>query len=168
MTATVFAAFFLGQGGTLFSMPFAAIARKAHTAGFGTWVYPYTDLDRAREDVAAAAKGGSKIALIGYSLGASTMSELQSEHEGPPIGLAIGIAASTLGENYPINRARTRRAVLYAGTDFLSSGAQRNGYDEVVHVTAGFGIPVWSHLNIPASHIVIDGVLAELAKLKGS
>ena len=76
------------------------------------------------------------------------------------------MAASTLGANHPVNRKTTKRSVLYYGTDFLSSAGRHDGYDDTVAVTAGFGIPVWSHLNIPASPIVIDGVLGELAKLQ--
>ena len=58
--------------------------------------------------------------------------------------------------------------MLFAGTDFLSSAGQHDGFHKVVHVTAGWGIPVWSHLSIPASPVVINGVLDALAKLKGA
>jgi hypothetical protein len=164
MNQSVYAAFFLGQGGYVFSIPFAAIAEKAKAQGIDVDVFAYSDLWRAQ--AALDARDASKRAVIGYSLGVTAATYLQTRMK---VGLLISVAASTLAgdDNHSVNHANTERSLLFRGTDFLSSAGLHDGYDEVVNVTAGFGIPIWSHLNIPANPIVIDGVLAELAKLQG-
>jgi hypothetical protein len=164
MTSPVFAAFFLGQVGWAFSSAFGSIASVARERGIGAWVYDYGEIDRARADIGAL-HGLSKIALVGYSLGCTAATYLQTQMR---VDLVVSVAASTLGENHRINRVNTKRSVLYRGTDFLSSAGLHDGYDEVVNVTAGWSIPIFSHLLIPANPIVIDGILAELAKLKGT
>jgi hypothetical protein len=105
--------------------------------------------------------------VIGYSLGVTAATYLQTRMK---VGLLISVAASTLAgdNNHLVNHSNTRRSALYRGTDFLSSAGLHDGYDEVVNVTAGWGIPVWSHLSIPANPVVIDGVLAALAKLQAA
>jgi hypothetical protein len=164
MTIPVFAAFFLGQGGYAFSLPFAAIAEKARAQGVNVHVYDYTDIYRAETELDLA-RGITKTALIGYSLGVTSATWLQSRK---PYDLVISIAPSTLAgnNNERIDHDNAKRSILYRGTDFLSSAGLHDDYDKVINVTAGFGIPVLSHLRIPAESIVIDGVLAELAKLQ--
>lgn len=163
---SVYAAFFLGQGGYAFSMPFSAIRTLANQRELAfTDVFSYDALAAAIDEIAGWREKGSKIALIGYSLGVTTATYLQTTM---PVDLLISIAASTLAENHTVNKANTKRSVLYRGTDFLSSAGAHDGYDEVINVTAGFGIPILSHLLIPNNPIVINGVLDELAKLKGN
>jgi hypothetical protein len=152
----VYAAFFMGQGGYAFSLPFVAIAEQARARGIETDILPYTDYLRMRYPQ------GKRIAAVGYSLGVTAATYIQGFEK---IDLLISIAASTLAENHLVNHTNTRRSVLYRGTDFLSSAGFHDGYDEVVNVTAGWGIPVVSHLALPTNPIVIAGVLTELAKL---
>jgi hypothetical protein len=160
LSRPIYAAFFLGQGGYAFSMPFAAIAEKAKGGGIDVDVFSYSDISRAKTLLGLRR---DRRAVIGYSLGVTTATYLQTFIS---VDLLISVAASTLGENHIINHTNTKRSVLYRGTDFLSSAGLHDGYDEVVNVGAGFGIPVASHLLIPTNPIVINGVLAELAKLK--
>lgn len=154
---TVYAAFFLGQGGLAFSRPFAAIAEKAKSQGINANIFNYTEYAKVRPS------SKDKLALIGYSLGVTAATYLQTFLQ---VNLLISVAASTLGENHTVNHTNTRRSILYRGTDFLSSDGLHDGYDEVFNVTAGWGIPIWSHLNIPNNPIVINGILSELNKLK--
>jgi hypothetical protein len=140
-------------------MPFAAVADRARAQGVEVDIFDYTDVGKAD----FALQTHAKRAVIGYSLGCTTATYLQTFMK---VDLLVSIAASTLGENHLVSRLNSRRSVLYRGTDFLSSAGLHDGYDRVVDVTAGFGIPVWSHLNIPTNPIVINGVLAELAKLQ--
>jgi pimeloyl-ACP methyl ester carboxylesterase len=163
MTSAVFTAFFLGQGGYLFSWGIKVIADKARAKGIGTQVYSYTDVERARADIRAV-RGISRIALVGYSLGCTTATWLQSGAGGVEPDLVICIAESTLAENHPIDKA-TKRSVLFAGTDFLSSAGQHDGFDVVRYVDAP-ALPVFSHLSMPS--LVTDDVLAELVRLKGN
>lgn len=156
---TVHAVFFLGQGGYAFSMPIVGIADKAKALGVETQVLPYSDY------LKATFPSNKKIALIGYSLGVSAATYIQQHHK---VDLLICIAASTLAENYPVNKSDTKRSILYMGTDFLSSAGMHDGYDEIRHVEAGFGIPVLSHLLVPTTSSVTNGVIAELTKLQGS
>lgn len=171
LSVPVYAAFFLGQlsfdalAGYPFSAAFAAIADKVRAQGVTVAVFNYTDYASAETWLKECAEDGGRIAAVGYSRGVEAATLIQTLM---PVDLLISIAASTLvSDNRPV--ALAKDSTLYAGTDFLSSACQRGyGYRNVVHVTAGFGIPVWSHLNIPASPIVINGVLDELAKLKGN
>jgi hypothetical protein len=165
VSAPVYAAFFMGQFGYAFSMPFAAIASQAKAKGIEIDVFAYTDIWKAKDALHDHAY--AKCAVVGYSLGVTTATYLQTQMR---VDLLLSIAASTLAgdNNHLVNHANTKRSILYRGTDFLSSAGLHDGYDEVINVTAGWGIPVWSHLNIPANPTVIDGVLGELAKLKGN
>lgn len=164
MTA-VYACFFLGQGGLLFSSSFKAIADKADALDIGTRVYNYTDIEQARRDILAL-KRLAKTALIGYSLGVTSITYLQRFL---PVDLLIAVAPSTLAgnNNEIINHSNTKRSIALIGTDFLSSAGRHDGYDEVINVQAGFGIPIFSHLLIPNQPIVINTILTELQKLKG-
>ena len=59
--------------------------------------------------------------------------------------------------------------MLYSGPDFLSSAGQHDGFSKVVEVDALrmplLAVPVLSHVLIPFTDPVTDGVLDELAKL---
>jgi hypothetical protein len=162
---SVYAAFFMGQFGYLFSMGVPILAAKARARGVAADVYGYTEIDRARVNLGKYRQRGAKLALVGYSLGCTTATWLQTLM---PIDLVICIAESTLGENHPINHS-TKRAVLYSGPDFLSSAGQHDGFNKVVEVDALrmplLAVPVLSHVLIPFTDPVTNGVLDELAKL---
>ena len=161
----VYAAFFLGQGGYLFSMGIASLARQARASGIEADVYGYTEVDRARTNVGMKRQRGARTALIGYSLGCTTATYLAQL--APATDLVICIAESSLGENHPIDKAKTRRSVLFTGPDFLSDAGEHDEFDRVVGVNVP-PIPIFAHLALQFSPTVVDGVLAELAKLKGN
>jgi dienelactone hydrolase len=165
VTAPVYAAFFLGQGGYVFSMGIASLARQARTRGIEADVYAYTEVDRARANVGMKREHGSKIALIGYSLGCTTATYLAQL--APSTDLVCCIAESSLGENHPIDNAKTKRSVLFTGPDFLSDAGERDAFDRVVPVDV-LPIPIFAHLSLQFAPTVVNGVLAELAKLKGN
>jgi hypothetical protein len=169
MTSSAYAAFFMGQGGYVFSMGVPILASKASTAGITTDVYGYTEVERARVNLGKYRQRGCKLSLVGYSLGCTTATYLQTLM---PIDLVICIAESTLGENHPIDHKNTKRAVLYCGPDFLSSAGQHDGFNKVIEVDALrmplLAVPVLSHILIPFTEPVTNGVLDELAKLKGN
>ena len=164
MTPT-YAAFFLGQFGPAFSWGIPGLAAGARKLGYKADVFNYTQIAQATTNIDTYRELGFKIALIGYSLGVSTATEIQTTRD---VDLLCCIAASTLAINYPVDHAHTKRAVLWAGTDFLSSAGQHDGYDLVNHVSTGFGVPIWSHLLMSVSSVVSTGVLAELARLRGA
>lgn len=158
----VAAAFFMGQGGLLFSSPFAAIGEIAKEKRITVGIYTYSDWS-GEQWLRTMSKQGYKIVAVGYSLGVTMATYLQTIMK---MDLVISVAASTLGENHPINRANCKRSRLFYGTDFLSSAGRHDGYDETTPVTAAFGVPVLSHLGIPTNPIVINGILGELAALQ--
>jgi hypothetical protein len=166
MTAPVYAAVFMGQGGLMFSWGMKVLVDEAREKGIGAWLYSYSEVERAKADIAAV-RGHSKIALVGYSLGCTTATWLQTDAGGVKPDLVICIAESTLAENHPVT-PNTGRSVLFAGTDFLSSAGQHDGFDEVVHVAGGTEIPILHHLSLQFADVVRKGVLAELVKLKGN
>lgn len=159
----VHAAFFLGQGGYVFSMPWYEISQQVKALGIDVAVYSYSDYLTALNICKDAIMQGAKVALCGYSLGGSTSSYLQTLL---PVDLVVNVALSTLAENYQIVET-TKRSRLFYSTDFLSSGGQHDGYTETTLVEVAFGIPVATHLSVPATDIVKNGVLLELAALKG-
>jgi hypothetical protein len=152
----VYAAFFLGQGGYLFSLGVPRLAARARLIGVETDVYRYTEVDRARLNISAKHAAGRKIALVGYSLGCTTATWLQTRMR---VDLLCAVAESSLAQNHPINKANTRRSVLWAGPGFLSVAGTDGGFDQVYAVDA-------AHLWMDFSPLVTDGVLAELATLK--
>jgi hypothetical protein len=152
----VYAAFFLGQGGYLFSLGVPRLAARARAIGIETDVYRYTEADRARLNLSAKHATGRKIALVGYSLGCTTTTWLQTQMR---VDLLCAIAESSLAQNHPISKANTRRSVLWAGPGFLSDAGTTSGFDQVHAVEA-------PHLWMDFSPRVTDGVLAELATLK--
>jgi hypothetical protein len=172
MTTPIAAVFFLGQGGYLFSSSWALLAERVKATGVDVAVYPYTQsAEGARwltgRDYYTGKK--HKLAACGYSLGVSAATFLQASNGtlgGIGLDLLVSVAPSTLADNFLVNHNKTERSVLFYGTDFLSSAGQHDGYDAKFPVTAGFGVPVFSHLMLPASPVVINGVLAEFASLQ--
>ncbi len=153
---SVYAAFFLGQGGYVFSLGVPLLACRAQNLDIETDVYGYTEIDRAVTNLRAKHAAGRNLALIGYSLGCTTATAIQ---ETMPVDLVCCLAESSLGENHPIVKANTKRSVLFMGPDFLSDAGKTDGFDRIVQTDA-------IHLWIDFDSTVTDGVLAELAKLQ--
>lgn len=152
-----YAVFFLGQGGYLFSWGMPWIASSARSNGIAADVFAYSDITAAMAAITQHWSVGDKIALIGYSLGCTTATWIQTRR---PIDLVCCIAESTYGQNHPINKQNTKRSVLWHGDDPLSSAGLNDGFD-VVH-EMGFTL----HLFADVLSSVRNGVLAELSKLK--
>jgi hypothetical protein len=72
-----YAAFFLGQGGYLFSWGIPYLASQARGLGTETDIFEYSDVKAAWALVNRKKKDGYKIALVGYSLGNTTITYLQ-------------------------------------------------------------------------------------------
>lgn len=161
MPNKVFVSLFMGQGGFIFSSGIPLLAGKLQKQGATTIVYGYTEIDSALTNIAKYRKLEYKIVLVGYSLGWSTTSYIQTK---VPVDLAIGIAASTLGENYQINHKNTAHSMLYAGFDFLSSGAMHDGIDEVIRVKSILP-PIVEHLSLPFSEQVTSGIINKITEL---
>lgn len=160
----VYACFFMGQYGYLTSYGVKRLCDRAQTAGIEADLYGYKEWERARLNIITKRGVGRKIALVGYSLGGTTTGYLQTIL---PVDLLLNIAESTLAENHPIIKANTKRSILYAGPDFLSSAGQHDGFTDVIRVDA-IQVPIISHLSMDFVPEVVNGVLDELAKLKGS
>lgn len=152
----IYTAFFRGQGGRLFSWGIPHMAKEAARLG-AVDTFDYSEADRALDQIKKHTAEGLKIALVGYSLGASTATFLQSI---VPVDLVLAIAESRLGDYHPINKATTKHSVLWAGPGILSSGGHDDGFD-VVHFVHAF------HLWMDVSGQVAEGVQHELEVLNG-
>jgi hypothetical protein len=150
-----YAAFFLGQGGYLFSWGIPHLESEARKLGFATDVFNYTDLNAAWANIVRRRKDGCKIALVGYSLGNTTATYLQRHLA---VDLLLAIAESSLGQNHPIEKKNTRRAVLWYGRDTLSRAGLHDGFDETNYVEN-------THLLMDVDPRVVRGVLDELKRL---
>jgi hypothetical protein len=150
-----YAAFFLGQGGYWFSWGIPYLASQARELGLETDIFGYSDLKPAWKKIAAKKKDGYKIALIGYSLGNTTITYLQKYLE---VDLLLAISESSLGRNHPIKKENTRRSVLWYGPDFLSNAGLKDGFDRIYYVDR-------FHLLIDVDSGVVKGVLDELKDL---
>jgi hypothetical protein len=150
-----YAAFFLGQGGYLFSWGIPLLASEARKLGLTTDVFSYSDVNLAWESILRKRREGYKIALVGYSLGNTTATYLQSRLA---VDLLLAIAESSLGRNHPIRKENTKRSVLWHGPDTLSSAGVRDGFDETIYIEN-------SHLLMDVDPRVVRGVLDELRNL---
>jgi hypothetical protein len=150
-----YAAFFLGQGGYLFSWGIPYLASQARELGMETDIFGYTDVRTAWSKITRKKKDGYKIALVGYSLGNTTITYLQRYLA---VDLVLAISESSLGRNHPIKKENTRRSVLWHGPDFLSNAGLRDGFDKVNYVES-------SHLWMDVDPGVVKGVLGELKDL---
>ena len=148
----VYAAFFLGQGGYMFSWGVSRLEQEARRLGIRTQVYEYSDVNAAWADIARRRKEGYRIALVGYSLGNTTATYIQQHVS---VDLLLAIAESSLGQNHPVRKQSTRRAVLWWGPDTLSNAGTRDGFDVTNYVDN-------THLLMDVDPRVVDGVLAEL------
>jgi hypothetical protein len=151
-----YVAFFMGQGGYVFSWGIPMLASRAHELGLEADIFHYYDLRAAWKKLARKKKQGYKVALVGYSLGNTTTTYIQKHVE---IDLLLAIAQSSLGRNYRINKGSTKRSVLWWGPDFLSNAGLSNGFDEINYINN-------LHLWIDVDPRVVNSVLAELWDLK--
>lgn len=154
-TEKAYAAFFLGQGGYLFSWGIPALEQEARKLGLATDVFSYTDVYPAWTNILRKRKEGYKVALVGYSLGNTTATYLQSR---VPVDLLLAISESSLGRNHPIKKQNTRRSVLWYGPDMLSNAGVHDGFDETNYIDS-------LHLFMDVDPRVVRGVLDELKRL---
>jgi hypothetical protein len=150
-----YAAFFLGQGGYLFSWGIPLLEREARKLGLATDVFSYTDVNPAWTSIVRKRNDGYKVALVGYSLGNTTATYLQSRL---PVDLLLAISESSLGRNHPIKKQNTRRSVLWYGPDMLSNAGVHDGFDETNYIEN-------LHLFMDVDPRVVRGVLGELNRL---
>jgi hypothetical protein len=150
-----YAAFFLGQGGYLFSWGIPYLAFQARALGMETDIFGYSDVRAAWTEIIRKKENGYKIALVGYSLGNTTITYLQRYLE---VDLLLAISESSLGRNHPIKKENTRRSVLWYGPDFLSNAGLKDGFDKINYVDA-------FHLWMNVHPRVVNGVLGELKDL---
>jgi hypothetical protein len=154
-TEKAYAAFFLGQGGYLFSWGIPALEREARQLGLATDVFSYTDVYPAWTNIVRKRKEGYKVALVGYSLGNTTATYLQSRLT---VDLLLAISESSLGRNHPIKKQNTKRSVLWYGPDMLSNAGVHDGFDETNYIDN-------MHLLMDVDPRVVRGVLDELKRL---
>jgi hypothetical protein len=154
-TEKAYAAFFLGQGGYLFSWGIPALEREARQLGLATDVFSYTDVYPAWTNIVRKRKEGCKVALVGYSLGNTTATYLQSRLT---VDLLLAISESSLGRNHPIKKQNTKRSVLWYGPDMLSNAGVHDGFDETNYIDS-------MHLFMDVDPRVVRGVLDELKRL---
>jgi hypothetical protein len=154
-TEKAYAAFFLGQGGYLFSWGIPLLEREARKLGLATDVFSYTDVNPAWANILRKRKDGYKVALIGYSLGNTTTTYLQSLLA---VDLLLAISESSLGRNHPIKKENTKRSVLWYGSDMLSNAGVHDGFDETNYIEN-------LHLFMDVDPRVVRGVIDELQRL---
>jgi hypothetical protein len=154
-TDKAYAAFFLGQGGYLFSWGIPLLASGARKLGLATDVFSYTDVKSAWTNIVRKRKDGYKVALVGYSLGNTTTTYLQSHLA---VDLLLAISESSLGRNHPINKENTKRSVLWYGPDMLSNAGVHDGFDVTNYIES-------IHLLMDVDPRVVKGVLDELKSL---
>lgn len=150
-----YAAFFLGQGGYLFSWGIPRLEQEARKLGFTTDVFSYTDVTAAWTNIVRKRKEGYKIALVGYSLGNTTTTYLQRHLA---VDLLLAISESSLGQNHPIKKENTKRSVLWYGPDMLSNAGGNDGFDQANYIES-------MHLLMDIDPRVVSGVLDELKHL---
>jgi hypothetical protein len=149
--------FFRGQGGSLTSPGMSQMSEQAKAAaGINADVFDYDDLKAIEAAYTKhSAASGSKIAAVGYSLGVSTATYLQTKH---PFALVLCIAASEFAQNYPISKTNTKRSVLWRSfLDPLSSAGGNLGFDTIHDVFN-------THLLMDVATDIQAGVLEELKR----
>jgi hypothetical protein len=150
-----YVAFFLGQGGYLFSWGIPLLESEARKLGLATDVFSYTDVKPAWTEIVRKRKDGYKIALVGYSLGNTTTTYLQRNLA---VDLLLAISESSLGHNHPIKKENTKRSVLWYGPDMLSNAGVHDGFNETNYIES-------LHLLMDLDPRVVRGVLDELRGL---
>lgn len=154
-TEKAYAAFFMGQGGYLFSWGIPYLAFQAREFGMETDIFGYSELRPAWRKIWQKSRDGYKIALVGYSLGNTTITYLQKHFA---IDLLLAISESSLGRNHPIKKENTKRSVLWYGPDFLSNAGLNDGFDKINYINA-------LHLWMDVDPRVVKDVLGELKSL---
>jgi hypothetical protein len=147
-----YVAFFLGQGGYLFSWGIPYLAWQARELGMEADVFRYTEVKTAWKQISRKKADGYKVALVGYSLGNTTSTYLQRHLD---VDLLIAIAESSLGRNHHIKKQNTKRSVLWYGPDFLSNAGLKHGFDEINYADT-------IHLFMDVDSRVVSSVLGEL------
>lgn len=150
-----YVAFFLGQGGYIFSWGIAYLAAQAQNLGIETGIFRYYELRSAWKKITQKKAEGYKIGLVGYSLGNTTATYIQKHLE---VDLLLAVAQSSLGRNHLVKKRNTRRSVLWYGPDFLSNAGLKNGFDEINYVYN-------THLLMDVDPRVVKPVLDELYDL---
>jgi hypothetical protein len=150
-----YAAFFLGQGGYLFSWGIPHLESEARKLGLATDVFSYTDVNTAWANIVSKRKQGYRIALVGYSLGNTTATYLQQHLA---VDLLLSISESSLGLNHPVKKENTKRSMLWYGPDALSNAGLHDGFDVVNYIES-------PHLLMDVDPRVVSGVLHELKGL---
>lgn len=164
MTAPPYAAFFYGQGplwglewgGSLTSMGVTRLVAQARAMSIESDCYTFgpTGIAKAKRKIIPALRQGRPLILLGYSLGVTSITYLQTKY---PCALLLALAGSKLGQNSTINRRNTKRAVLWRDPNSIFSGAGAELGFDVVH-----DIPGTLHLLFDFDPRVIGGVLDEL------
>jgi hypothetical protein len=154
-TGKAYAAFFLGQGGYLFSWGIPLLESVARQLGLATDIFSYTDVKPAWTNIVRKRNDGYKIALVGYSLGNTTTTYLQRHLA---VDLLLAISESSLGRNHPIKKENTKRSVLWYGPDMLSNAGVHDGFDVTNYIES-------LHLLMDVDPRVVRGVLDELKSL---
>jgi hypothetical protein len=150
-----YAAFFMGQGGYLFSWGIPYLAAQARALGIEADIFDYTDVNPAWKKIVRKKRDGYKVVLVGYSLGNTTITYLQRHLE---VDLLLAISESSLGRNHQIKKEHTKRSVLWYGPDFLSNAGLKDGFDKINYVND-------LHLWMDVDPYVVNGVLDELKTL---
>jgi hypothetical protein len=150
-----YVAFFLGQGGYLFSWGIPLLESEARKLGLATDVFSYSDVTAAWTNIVRRRNDGYRIALVGYSLGNTTATYLQRHLA---VDLLLAISESSLGRNHPIKKEHVKRSVLWYGPDMLSNAGVYDGFDDINYIDR-------SHLLMDLDPRVVRGVLAELKSL---
>ncbi len=151
----VYVALFLGQGGYFFSLGMLLLASRIRATGAECDVYYYTEHEHAATIVRLRRGAGCRVALVGYSLGVSTVTYMQSpQGDNLPVDLLVALAPSTLAQNYRVDKGNSRLSVLWHGWDFLSSAGLDLGFDRVHETSHNHLLIDWSpeiHANVVAN-----------------
>ncbi len=156
--AKVYIALFMGQGGYIFSLGIPLMADKIEKETHAECdVYKYTEYSQAMAKIQIKRKQGYKIVLIGYSLGCTAATYIQTIEA---IDLVCCIAESSLAgpNNHPINKKNTKRSVLFTGPDFLSNAGTTAGFDKIIKTGE-------LHLFIDFDSNVTNTIIEEIKKL---
>jgi hypothetical protein len=126
-----YVAFFLGQGGYLFSWGIPYLAAQTRELGMEADIFGYSEVSAAWTKIKRKKAAGYRIALVGYSLGNTATTYIQNHMK---IDLLLAIAQSSLAPNQSINKQNTKRSVLWHGPDILSNAGVNNGFDKTKYV----------------------------------
>jgi len=156
-----YVAMFQGQGGFWFSQGLYPLRDKLRKIGALADVFRYVDEPTAHVCINNYRTTGYQIALWGYSLGTSTVLYEQNHHG---CDLAMCCAVSKLETEWPIDKAKTKRAILWHGKGVLSAGGTNMGFD-VIREIPGPWVPVVSHLMYQIAPMVVDDTVLEVQEL---